>query len=109
MTALLDHLILIAIWAGAIAYTVFVPTLAWWAANTWRLTLIGWGLMAAATSTALLLDLTLLFRVWTPPALVGLWVSLAVIALIAVGGWLKLAALLWEIVHRDRVTSDRSQ
>ena len=104
MTAtLLDHLILWGVGFGALAYTIFVPAFAWWAAHTWRLTLIGWGLMVATSSTALLLDLTLLFRVWEPSPLFGLWATLIVVVLIAAGGWIKLAALGWEMVHHRRV------
>ena len=99
MIALLDHLILAAIWVGAIAYTVFTPAYLWWAFGSWNRTLVGWALASAATSTALLLDLTLAFRVWSPSVLVGLWVTLFVVALIAVGGILKCAALSWEMWH----------
>ena len=97
MAGTLDHLILVAIWVGGIAYTLFTPGYLWWGWGTWNRTLVGWALASAAFSSALLLDLTLLFRVWTPPVLVGLWVTLAVIGLIAVGGCLKLAALVREI------------
>lgn len=102
MIALLDHLILVAIWVGAIAYTAFTPAYLWWAFGSWNRTLVGWALASAATSTALLLDLTLVFRVWPPSVLVGLWVTLFVVALIALGGLLKCAALAWEMRHHRR-------
>lgn len=102
MIGLLDHLILFAIIGGAAAFTVFVPLYAWWARGLWWHALAGIALMVSSAATALLLDLTLLFRVWPPSLLVGEWVSLVVIALIAVGGCLKVAALGWEIARHRR-------
>lgn len=103
MIGTLNDLILAVIIAGAVAYTVFSPAYLWWSFGVWNHTLVGWALATAAASMALVLDLTLLFRVWTPPGLVGLWVSLVVLGLVAVGGWLKLAALaveVWRHYHR---------
>jgi hypothetical protein len=97
MVGTLDALILVAIWVGGIAYTLFTPAYLWWGYGTWNRTLVGWALASAATSSALLLDLTLVFRTWEPSPLVGAWVTLAVVGLIAVGGCLKLAAIIREI------------
>lgn len=92
----LEHLGLVFIVLGAIPATAFPFAYAYVARGIWWREPSGRALIVSSTALALLLDLSLLFRVVTLPPYASLVVVLVVVALIAAGAWLKLGALLHE-------------
>ena len=58
--------------------------------------------MVSSTGLALLLDLTLLFRVVTLPPYESLVIVLVVIALVSLGACLKVGALIHEWIQAHR-------
>lgn len=104
MTTFLEHVVLWGIWVGALAYSLFVVTYLTWARRSWWKTRPGQAVFVSSLSSALLLDLTLVLREIEVPPLVALCITAAVVALIALGGVLKLTAIAVEVVadYRSR-------
>lgn len=94
----LEDVVLVEIWVGAIAYSLFVACYLVWARRSWWTTRPGRAVLVASLSSALLLDLTLVLRVVEVSPLAGLAITAGVVGLIALGGVLKLTSLGLEIV-----------
>ena len=75
--------------------TVFPFAYAWISRGIWWRTPTGRALMVSSTGLALLINISLVYRVLGDYALRDT-VRLSVFALIAVGVWLKLGALVYE-------------
>lgn len=80
--------------AAAVPATLFPFVYGWTARAVWWRVPAGRALIVSSTALALLLDVELAAIVW--PALDGLTTVLVVLAVIAIGAWLKLGALLHE-------------
>jgi hypothetical protein len=92
----------IAIYVGAVTYTIFAIAYPLWARRVWWRMPVGLALVVASWASALLLDLTLLFRVVDVPPLVAAILTAAVVCLIAAGGLLKLGSLALEVRAQRR-------
>lgn len=93
MTA--DSLVFFFVCWGAVVATMFVflyPVLS----PGWRRTWIGWALLTSSSALALLLDLTVVGKLFGTNYLHSGIVRVSITAYIAVGASLKLTALLWE-------------
>lgn len=87
---------------GAITYTVFAIAYPVWARTVWWRVPVGRALVVSSSASALLLDLTLLFRVVDLTPLAAAIVTAALVVLIAAGGLLKVGALAHEIGNQRR-------
>lgn len=102
MTA--DSLVFFFVCWGAVAATLFVllyPALS----PGWRKTWIGWALLTSSSALALLLDLTVVGKMFGTDYLHSGFVRVGVTFLVAAGATLKLTALLREkyrAVRADR-------
>lgn len=84
------HWATVVLWAGAIPTTLFVAI--YGLSNHWWRSWIGRALLVSTTGLALLFDLSLLNH-YHPLAITLTW-SNVVVGFVALGGWLKLVALL---------------
>lgn len=80
--------------------TAFPICYAWFSRGVWHTHPTGRALMLSSTALAVLLDWELLTAVVPVPPEVEQSLTLAILALIAGGAWLKLGALLYEARHR---------
>lgn len=80
--------------AGAIPWTLFVILYAWKGRQVWWAWPTGRAVMVASLSVALLLDMSLLLDVLSLPMWLAQTIAAVIIGGIAVGGWLKLGAIL---------------
>lgn len=94
MTA--DTLAVLLILAAAPAATAFPFCYGWIARGVWWRTPAGRALMTSSTALALLIDISLAYQFLGDDYALRDVVRLTVFALIAVGAWLKLGALLYE-------------
>lgn len=99
------------LWVLAVVTTAF-PIIYLALAPAWR-SWLGRGVVILGVALALLADLSLLFRHWTPPPVIGQLIVMCVFLLIIVGSVTKTVAvvLLQLKGHRDdeaRPTSERS-
>lgn len=85
--------------AAAPAATLFPFCYAWIARGVWWRTPIGRALMTSSTALALLIDISLVYKAFGDDYVLRDAVRLTVFALVALGAWLKLGALLYE--HRQ--------
>lgn len=76
--------------------TLFPLTYAWIARGVWWRTPAGRALMTSSTALALLIDISLLYQWLGDDYALRDAVRLTVYALVALGAWLKLGALLLE-------------
>ena len=91
-----DTLAVILVVAAAPAATVFPLMYAWVARGVWWRTPTGRALMTSSTGLALLIDISLAYKVFGDDYALRDVVRLTVYALIAAGAWLKLGALAYE-------------
>lgn len=99
----LEFLGLVFIWVGAIASSLFVILYPIAARGIWWREPSGRALMTSSVGLALLLDLTLLFRVVTLPPYESLVIVLVVVGIVSLGACLKVGALVHEwILGRRR-------
>lgn len=101
METVLTTIVEVAIIVGAVTYTTFAIAYPAWARRVWWRLPVGRALIVSSWASALLLDLTLVFRVVEVDPLTALAVTCFVVVLIACGGLLKLGALAHEI-HKAR-------
>lgn len=82
--------------AAAPAATLFPILYAWVARGIWWRIPTGRALMASSTGLALLIDISLAYKMFGDDYALRDVVRLSVYALIVLGAWLKLGALLYE-------------
>lgn len=95
----LTEVALKAIWVGAIAYTAFLLTYVWWARSVWWRVPAGGALVVSSLASTLLLTLSLVFRYVEVDPLTAAIITVIVVGLVALGGILKLGAIVWEMWH----------
>lgn len=88
-----DAIVFIFICWGAVCATLFTVLYPWLSPD-WRKTWIGWALLTSSTALALLLDLSVVGKVFGTEYLHSGIVRVAVTGLVAAGASLKLTALL---------------
>ena len=96
-----DTVAVLLVLAAAPAATLFPFLYGWVARGVWWRTPTGRALMTSSTALALLIDISLAYKVFGDDYALRDVVRLTVYALIALGAWLKLGALVYEW-HRDR-------
>ena len=96
-----DTLAVVLVIAAAPAATTFPFAYAWISRGVWWRTPTGRALMTSSTALALLIDISLAYKFFGDDYALRDVVRLTVYALIALGAWLKLGALIYEWHKRE--------
>ena len=95
-----DTLAVVLVAMAAPAATAFPFAYAWIARGVWWRTPTGRALMTSSTALALLIDISLAYQAFGDDYALRDAVRLTVFALVALGAWLKLGALIYEARER---------
>lgn len=96
-----DTLAVVLVVLAAPAATAFPFAYAYVARGVWWRTPTGRALMTSSTALALLIDISLAYQAFGDDYALRDAVRLTVYALIVLGAWLKLGALIYEARDRD--------